>query len=131
MLRTQGNAHYRFLDFQDAEPGDRFCCVRHTPYGDRVCALEMAEVIAVDAKRVHCQLAGRKKRWSFRKMTEQPDCYVEEDPLFQSIALRFRQTERVDRIKGWIQKAPVEAFDDRVCTAIEDWHRRRESPESE
>ncbi len=131
MLRTRGNAQYRFLDFQEAEIGDCFYHVRHTPYGNQVCALDAGEVVGVDDGKIHCRLEGQAKLWRFRKTQEQPNCYREEDPLFQSIAIRFRQTERVERIKRWIQKAPIEAFDDPVCAAIEDWQRhRRQDTES-
>ncbi|MEY2342772.1 hypothetical protein AB4090_11780 [Acidithiobacillus sp. IBUN Pt1247-S3] len=122
MLKTCGDAQYRYLDMREAEPGDRFFHLRHQPYSDVVSAIESVEVVTVDDKTLHCRVAGQSKLWKLRRQEEQIHCYVAEDPLFQQLYYTFIRAQRIQQVQDWIRHAPPERFDEEVLQAIEHWH---------
>lgn len=122
MLKTCGDAHYRYLDMREAEPGDHFFHLRHQPYSDVVAAIEAAEVLSVDDKTLHCQVQGQRKPWKLRRQAEHIHCYVGEDPLFQQLYYTFTRAQRIQQAKEWVRHAPPERFDEEVLQAIERWH---------
>ena len=122
MLKTCGDAQYRFLDMRNAEPGDRFFRLRHQPYSDTVEAIEAAEVVQVDGKTLHCRIEGASKLWKLRRQEEQIHCYLAEDPLFQQLYTTFTLAKRIQQAKDWIRRAAPERFDEELLLAIERWH---------
>lgn len=124
MLKTGGDAQYRFLDLHEAEPGDRFFRLRHEPYSDTVTAIEAVEVLQVEDKFLRCRSDGEEKVWKLRRHDAQIHCYVAEDPLFQQFYYTFTQTKRIQQAKDGIRRAAPEQYDETILLAIEAWQKR-------
>ena len=122
MLKTCGDAHYRYLDMRDAAPGDRFFHLRHQPYSDVVTAIEAVEVLTVEKKTLQCRVEGRGKPWKLRRQAEHIHCYLADDPVFQQLQYTFTRAQRIQQAKEWVRHAPPERFDEEVLQAIERWH---------
>ncbi len=124
MLHTKGDNRFRYLDFQEAEVGDCFFFIRHSPYGSLVKSIAEGKVVDVDDRWVRCTLTDRRGWWRFQRKQEQPDAYLEDDPIFQQLRTTFEMVHRVAEIKKWIHQAEVCQFDEEVCAAIEEWSNR-------
>lgn len=122
MLKTIGDARYRYLDMKEAEPGDRFYFLRHQPYSDTIESIDAVQVLRVEEKYLFCRNVGQSKVWKLRRHEEQIHCYVEEDPFFQELYGTFIRAKRIHQAKEWIRNAPPERFSEEVLQAIERWY---------
>ncbi|MGC9239918.1 MAG: hypothetical protein ACP5D5_09675, partial [Acidithiobacillus sp.] len=118
MLTERGDAVYRFLDFTEAEPGDRFYRVTHLPYSDTVRSIDLCEVSEVRGKRVVCRPLDSEKSWIFFQRVEQQHYYLPEDPFLLDLLQKGAMIRRIEQAKKWIKAAEIQDFDEILLQAI-------------
>ena len=123
MLMATGNAYGKYLDFADAEPGDRFWRVEHAPYSGTVTALREYTVAEVQAKTVRCT-AEAGKPLKLKRALPQENCYLDADPYFQDISRSFQISTQVQKVKQWVKECETMDFDQEVIDAILAWRER-------
>ncbi|MCK9188380.1 hypothetical protein [Acidithiobacillus sp.] len=123
MLIATGNAYGKYLDFADAEVGDRFWVVEHVPYSGTVTALRAYTVAEIRSKTVLCR-AEDGKPLKLKRALPQENCYLDADPYFQNISRTWQMNTQVQAAKQLVKEHETIDFDQEVIDAIMAWRRR-------
>ncbi|WP_291524609.1 hypothetical protein [Acidithiobacillus sp.] len=123
MLIATGNAYGKYLDFADAEVGDKFWVVEHVPYSGTVTALRAYTVAEINSKTVLC-LAEEGKPLKLKRALPQENCYLDTDPYFQNISRTWQIHAQVQAAKQLVKEHETMDFDQEVIDAIMAWQKR-------
>ena len=113
MLIATGNAYGKYLDFADAEVGDRFWVVEHVPYSGT----------EINSKTVLCH-AEEGKALKLKRALPQENCYLDTDPYFQNIARTMQISTQVQEVKKLVKEHETMDFDQEVIDAVMAWQKR-------
>ncbi|MBU2807678.1 hypothetical protein HF285_05205 [Acidithiobacillus ferrooxidans F221] len=123
MLIATGNAYGKYLDFADAEVGDRFWVVEHVPYSGTVKSVRAYSVTEINSKTVLCH-AEEGKALKLKRALPQENCYLDTDPYFQNIARTVQISTQVQAVKKLVKEHETMDFDQEVIDAIMAWQKR-------
>jgi hypothetical protein len=123
MLIATGNAYGKYLDFADAEMGDKFWVVEHVPYSGTVTALRAYTVAEINSKTVLCR-AEEGKPLKLKRALPQENCYLDADPYFQHISRTWQMNTQVQAAKQLVKERETMDFDQEVIDAIMAWQKR-------
>ena len=123
MLIATGNAYGRYLDFADAEVGDRFWFVEHVPYSGTVKSVQAYSVAEIDSRTVLCH-AEEGRTLKLKRALPQENCYLDTDPYFQNIAHTLQISTQVRAVKKLVKEHETMDFDQEVIDAIMAWQKR-------
>ncbi|MHB1320609.1 MAG: hypothetical protein ACYCY0_03470 [Acidithiobacillus ferrivorans] len=123
MLIATGNAYGKYLDFADAEVGDKFWLVEHVPYSGTIMALRAYTVAEINSKTVLCRAEEGKPR-KLKRALPQENCYLDADPYFQNISRTWQINTQVQAAKQLVKEHEIMDFDQEVVDAIMAWQKR-------